>query len=78
MCIRDRYTVWLEAMQVQYQAVLGGAGYNTCLLYTSMIEPGMKPGKTVPEDYGMKSYVLQSLDAVARQGLEEMCIRDSD
>lgn len=23
-----------------------------------MIEPGMKPGKTVPEDYGMKSYVL--------------------
>ena len=30
-----------------------------------MIEPGMKPGKTVPEDYGMKSYVLQSIDAVA-------------
>ena len=35
-----------------------------------MIEPGMKPGKTVPEDYGMKSYVLQSIDAVARKGLE--------
>ena len=24
----------------------------------------MKPGKTVPEDYGMKSYVLQSIDAL--------------
>ena len=35
-----------------------------------MIEPGMKSGKTVPEDYGMKSYVLQSIDAVARKGLE--------
>lgn len=35
-----------------------------------MIEPGMKPGRTVPEDYGMKSYVLQSIDAVARKGLE--------
>lgn len=32
-----------------------------------MIEPGMKSGKTVPEDYGMKSYVLQSIDAVARK-----------
>lgn len=35
-----------------------------------MVEPGMKPGKTVPEDYGMKSYVLQGIDAVARKGLE--------
>lgn len=35
-----------------------------------MIEPGMKPRKTVPEDYGMKSYVLQGIDAVARKGLE--------
>lgn len=35
-----------------------------------MVEPGMKPGKTVPEDYGMKSYVLQGIDTVARKGLE--------
>lgn len=35
-----------------------------------MIEPGTKPGKTVPEDYGMKSYVLQGIDAIARKGLE--------
>ena len=33
------------------------------------IEPGMKSGAAIPEDYGMKSYVLQSVDAVAQKGL---------
>lgn len=34
-----------------------------------VIEPGMAPGKVIPEDYGLKSYVLQGIDAVARKGL---------
>lgn len=34
------------------------------------IEPGMKTGAKVPDDYGMKSYILQNIDAVARKGLE--------
>lgn len=34
-----------------------------------VIEPGMKPGEYIPEDYGMKSYVLQGIDAVAQKGL---------
>lgn len=35
-----------------------------------VIEPGMKPGAAIPEDYGMKSYILQSVDAVAQKGLD--------
>lgn len=34
-----------------------------------VIEPGMKPGAVIPEDLGMKSYVLQRVDAVAQKGL---------
>ncbi|WP_418698673.1 glycoside hydrolase family 3 N-terminal domain-containing protein [Bacteroides sp.] len=33
------------------------------------IEPGMTPGKLIPEDYGLKSYVLQRIDGVAQKGL---------
>lgn len=35
-----------------------------------VIEPGMKPGGYIPEDYGLKSYVLQRVDGVARKGVE--------
>lgn len=35
-----------------------------------VIEPGMEPGKFIPEDYGMKSYVLQGIDSIARKGLD--------
>ena len=34
-----------------------------------VIEPGMKPGAVIPEDLGMKSYVLHDIDAIARKGL---------
>ena len=34
------------------------------------IEPGMKPVDKMPDDYGMKSYVLQGIDGIARKGLE--------
>lgn len=35
------------------------------------LRPGVKAGRTVPEDYGMKSYVLQDIDRVARLGVEK-------
>ena len=34
------------------------------------IVPGTKGGALVPDDYGMKSYVLQRIDQIARKGLE--------
>ena len=34
------------------------------------IVPGMKAGALVPDDYGMKSYVLQRIDQVALKGLQ--------
>lgn len=34
-----------------------------------VIQPGMSPAPYVPEDYGMKSYVLQGIDGIARKGL---------
>lgn len=34
-----------------------------------VIEPGMKQGAVIPEDLGMKSYVLQRIEAVAQKGL---------
>ena len=34
------------------------------------IVPGMKAGAVVPDDYGMKSYVLQRIDGVALKGLQ--------
>ena len=33
------------------------------------ITPGMKSGTVIPEDYGMKSYVLQRIDGVAQKGV---------
>lgn len=35
------------------------------------ILPGMKPGKLIPEDLGMKSYILHQVDRLARQGVTE-------
>lgn len=35
------------------------------------IVPGMKPTRMLPEDMGMKSYVLQQIDKIARSGLEK-------
>ncbi|WP_281643881.1 serine hydrolase [Bacteroides zoogleoformans] len=35
-----------------------------------VIEPGMESGKNIPEDYGMKSYVLQRIDSIVQKGLE--------
>ncbi len=35
-----------------------------------VIEPGMEPGKNIPEDNGMKSYVLQGIDNIAQKGVE--------
>lgn len=32
-----------------------------------IIEPGMKPGTVIPEDYGMKSYVLHGIDGIAQR-----------
>lgn len=34
------------------------------------LEPGMLPESVIPEDYGMRSYVLQQIDGIARHGLE--------
>lgn len=34
------------------------------------IVPGMKPAAVLPDDYGMKSYILQGIDGIARRGLE--------
>ena len=34
------------------------------------ITPGMKPVAVLPDDYGMKSYILQGIDGLARKGLE--------
>lgn len=34
------------------------------------IVPGMKPADQMPDDYGMKSYVLQGIDKIARKGVE--------
>lgn len=34
------------------------------------IRSGAKPVEALPEDYGMRSYVLQGIDAIARQGIE--------
>ena len=34
-----------------------------------VIEPGMEPNEFIPEDYGMKSYVLQGIDSIARRGV---------
>lgn len=34
-----------------------------------IIEPGMKPGTIIPEDYGMKSYILHGIDDIAQKGL---------
>lgn len=36
-----------------------------------VIEPGMKPGTVIPEDYGMKSYVLHGIDGIAQKGVSE-------
>lgn len=33
------------------------------------ITPGMEQGDYIPEDYGMKSYVLQRIDAIAAKGV---------
>ncbi len=35
------------------------------------IEPGMKPGTVIPEDYGMKSHVLRGIDGIAQKGVSE-------
>lgn len=35
------------------------------------IEPGMKPAAFLPEELGMKSYVLQRIDALASKGVAE-------
>lgn len=34
-----------------------------------LIEPGMEPNEFIPEDYGLKSYVLQGIDSIAREGV---------
>ena len=34
------------------------------------IRTGMKPAAMLPDDYGMKSYVLEGIDHIARKGLE--------
>ncbi len=34
-----------------------------------VIEPGMTPVKVVPEDYGLKSYVLKDIDGIVLKGL---------
>ena len=34
------------------------------------IRTGMKPAAMLPDDYGMKSYVLEGIDYIARKGLE--------
>lgn len=34
------------------------------------ILPGMKPVDTMPDDYGMKSYVLQGIDEIAQKGVK--------
>ncbi len=34
------------------------------------IEPGMESGRNIPEDCGMRSYVLQKIDGIVRKGLE--------
>ncbi len=36
-----------------------------------MFKAGTKGGMAVPEDFGMKSYVLQRIDGLARSGVEE-------
>lgn len=36
----------------------------------SVIVPGMKPGKIIPEDLGMKSYELHRIDAIVKAGLD--------
>lgn len=35
------------------------------------LSEGTKPNRPVPEDFGLKSYVLQSLETLARKGIEE-------
>ena len=35
------------------------------------IRPGMKPGRLIPEDYGMKSYILRKVDDWAQKGVDE-------
>ncbi len=34
------------------------------------IAPGMKPSGKMPDDYGMKSYVLQGIDRIAQKGVD--------
>lgn len=36
-----------------------------------VIEPGMKPGTVIPEDYGMRSYILHGINDIALKGLKE-------
>ncbi len=36
-----------------------------------VIKPGMKAGKIIPEDYGLKSYILCGVDSIAQKGVTE-------